>query len=178
MTTLIANGLCIRPLRRHDADAFHAAALESADTVGRWLPWCHPGYSMAEAEQWLQVCEDNLACGAAYSMGIFSEDGELFIGGMRINAIDREHNFAQVGYWVRQSQQGQGVAPRALGMVAQYGFRVLGLTRLEIVAEEDNHCSRRVAEKAGAAFEGLLKNRLVVRGTPCTAAMYSLTPTA
>lgn len=178
MTSLIANGLCIRPLRRHDAGAFLAAALESADTVGRWLPWCHAGYSLAEAEQWLQTCERNLELGAAYNMGIFSEDGELFIGGIGINGINREHNFANVGYWVRQSQQGQGIAPRALGMLTRYGFRVLGLTRLEIVIQEDNRGSRRVAEKAGASFDGLLKNRLVVRGTPTTAAMYSLTPAA
>jgi len=178
MTTLLANGLCIRPLRRHDADAFYAAALESTATVGQWLPWCHPSYSMADAEQWLQVCEDNLESGAEYSMGIFSENGELFIGGIGINGINREHNFAQVGYWVRQSQQGQGIALHALMMVASYGFRVLGLTRLEIVVQEDNHGSRRVAEKAGASFEGLQKNRLVLHGTPYTAAMYSLTPRA
>jgi RimJ/RimL family protein N-acetyltransferase len=176
MTTLIADGLCIRPLRRHDIDAFHAAALESASTVGRWLPWCRADYSLDEAGEWLQACERNLEEGSAYSMGIFSEDGELFIGGIGINGINREHNFANVGYWVRQSQQGQGIAPRALGMIARYGFRVLGLTRLEIVVQEDNRGSRRVAEKAGASFDGLQKNRLVVRGTPHTAAMYSLTP--
>lgn len=176
MTSLISGGLCIRPLRRHDADALHAAILESAATVGKWLPWCHAAYSLAEAGQWLDAGERELRSGAAYSMGIFSEDGGLFIGSIRINGINREHNFAQVGYWVRQSQQGQGIAPRALGMVARYGFRVLGLTRLEIVIQEDNHASRRVAEKAGATFDGLLKNRLVVRGAPHTAAMYSLTP--
>lgn len=176
MTSLLASGLCIRPLRLADADAFADAALESAATVGRWLPWCHAGYTLAEAGQWLQACERNLAAGAAYSMGIFSEDGELLLGGIGINGINREHNFGQVGYWVRQSQQGRGIAPRALAAMAGYGFRVLGLTRLEIVAQEDNLASRRAAEKAGARFDGLLKNRLVVRGTPCTAAMYSLTP--
>ncbi|MGO4475032.1 hypothetical protein AB4Z32_02135 [Massilia sp. 2TAF26] len=35
--------------------------------------------------------------------------------------VNREHNFAQVGYWIRQSQQGQGIAPRALGMIAGFG---------------------------------------------------------
>lgn len=176
MTSLIAGGLCIRPLRRQDATAFAAAALESQATVGQWLPWCHAGYSLDEARQWLQACERNLKAGTAYSMGIFSEDGELLLGGIGINQINREHNFAQVGYWIRQSQQGQGIAPRALVMIAGFGFKVLGLTRLEIMVQDGNHGSRRVAEKAGATFDGLLKNRLMVRGTPCAAAMYSLTP--
>jgi RimJ/RimL family protein N-acetyltransferase len=176
MTSLIAGGLCLRPLRHSDADAFAAAALESQATVGQWLPWCHAGYSLEEARQWLQACERNLEAGTAYSMGIFPEDGELLLGGIGINQINREHNFAQVGYWIRQSQQGRGIAPRALGMIAGFGFNVLGLTRLEIMVQDGNHGSRRVAEKAGATFDGLLKNRLMVRGTPCADAMYSLTP--
>jgi RimJ/RimL family protein N-acetyltransferase len=178
MTSLISGGLRLRPLRRDDAGAFHAAALESVATVGQWLPWCHAGYSLDEAEQWTLICERNREDGSAYSMGIFSEHDGLLLGGIRINEINREHNFAQIGYWIRASQQGRGVAPRALAMIAAYGFEVLGLTRLEILAQEGNHASRRVAEKAGATFEGLLKNRLVVRGTPYTAAMYSLTPAA
>jgi RimJ/RimL family protein N-acetyltransferase len=124
----------------------------------------------------MQVCARNLAAGTAFSMGIFSEDEELLLGGIGINQINREHNFGQLGYWIRQSQQGRQIAPRAVRMIAGFAFETLGLTRLEIVVQEGNQASRRVAEKAGAAFEGVLKNRLVVRGTPFAAAMYSLTP--
>jgi RimJ/RimL family protein N-acetyltransferase len=176
MEKLIADGLCVRPLRLQDAASFAAATLESVDTVGAWLPWCHAGYSLEDAEQWMQVCACNLAAGTAYSMGIFTEDEGLLLGGIGINQINREHNFAQVGYWVRESQQGRRIAPRALRMIARFGFDVVGLTRLEIVVQEGNHASRRAAEKAGATFEAILKNRLVVRGTPFAAAMYSLTP--
>lgn len=173
---LIADGLCIRPFRRQDAAPFAAAALESVATVGAWLPWCHAEYSLADAKQWVQACARNLAAGTAFSMGIFSEDEQVLLGGIGINQINREHNFGQIGYWIRQSQQGRQIAPRAVRMIAGFGFDVLHLTRLEIVVQEGNHGSRRVAEKAGATFEGLLKNRLVVRAAPCTAALYSLTP--
>jgi RimJ/RimL family protein N-acetyltransferase len=176
MNNLIADRLCIRPFCAHDAASFAQAALESVGTVGRWLPWCHAQYSLADAEQWMQVCARNLAAGTAFSMGIFSEDEELLLGGIGINQINREHNFGQLGYWIRQSQQGRQIAPRAVRMIAAFAFEALGLTRLEIVVQEGNQASRRVAEKAGAAFEGVLKNRLVVRGTPFAAAMYSLTP--
>ena len=62
--------------------------------------------------------------------------------------------------------------------MAAYGFEKLGLTRLEIVAAEQNARSRKVAEKAGARFEGILHNRLVIRGVAIPAAMYSLIPPA
>lgn len=61
--------------------------------------------------------------------------------------------------------------------VARFGFEQLGLVRLELVIDVDNAASIRVAEKAGAVFDGVLRNRVVGQGgTPRPARMYSLVP--
>jgi ribosomal-protein-serine acetyltransferase len=99
-----------------------------------------------------------------------------FLGGAGLNKINREHNFANLGYWVRQSRQRRGVASGATRLLAGFGFATLGLTRIEIVAVSDNLPSQRVAEKAGAQFECLARNRLVIRGVPLAAKVYSLVP--
>jgi hypothetical protein len=36
-----------------DAEDVVAAALESVVEVGRWMGWCHPGYSLDEARDWI-----------------------------------------------------------------------------------------------------------------------------
>ncbi|MBJ7312902.1 GNAT family N-acetyltransferase [Rugamonas sp. CCM 8940] len=172
---LVANGLCIRPLRAGDAAALARAAAESLDTVGQWLPWCDEQFALREAEQWVRICAADLAARTAYSMGIFAEDGGDYLGGIGINHINREHNFANLGFWVRASRQNRGIARRAVAMMAEFGLDVLGLDRLEIVVAEHNLASRRVAVTVGARFEGILHNRLLLRGTPMAAAMYSLT---
>ena len=61
-------------------------------------------------------------------------------------------------------------------MIAAHGFNYLKLTRLEIVVAEENRPSRGVAEKAGATFECIARNRLVVGERPITGAVYSLVP--
>ncbi len=175
MENLIANGLCIRPLRPADAAALALAAAESLDTVGEWLPWCDEQFGLREAEQWVQICADDLAAQTAYSMGIFAEDGAEYLGSIGINHINRENNFANLGFWVRASRQNQGIARRAVAMMAEFGLGELRLDRLEIVIAEHNLASRRVAVTVGARFEGILHNRLALRGTPMAAAMYSLT---
>jgi len=63
---------------------------------------------------------------------------------------------ANVGYWVRTGQTGQGIATAAVRRVARFGFEDLGLRRLELLVAVDNLASRRVAEKVGATFEGIL----------------------
>ncbi|WP_052470146.1 GNAT family N-acetyltransferase [Thiolapillus brandeum] len=80
------------------------------------------------------------------------------------------------GCWVRKSALGQGAASEGTRLVAGFGFGELGLTRLEIVMLTGNPASRRVAEKSGATFEGVQRNRLVVRGQPMDCCMFSLIP--
>ena len=136
-----------------------AAARESVATVGPWLPWCHEGYNRHEAEAWIDTCSRNRRVGLAYEFGLFTEDETTLLGGVAINQINREHNFANLGYWVRQSRQRQGIASRAAMMMAEFGFEELGLTRLEIVVAEGNHASRRLAEQLNATFEAIAQNR-------------------
>jgi RimJ/RimL family protein N-acetyltransferase len=59
-------------------------------------------------------------------------------------------------------------------LTARFGLRVLGLQRIEILAAVGNKASQRVAEKAGAKKEGLLRKRLSIRGQAHDAVMYSL----
>lgn len=176
MAALIGDGLCVRPLLPADAPALAEAALESIATVGVWLPWCDASFTLAEAEEWVRICAAERADGSAHSMGIFDAADGAYLGGVGINHINRVHDFANLGFWVRQSRQGEGIAPRAVWLMAAYGFEKLALTRLEIVAAEQNAGSRKVAERAGARFEGILHNRVVIRGVALPAAMYSLLP--
>jgi ribosomal-protein-serine acetyltransferase len=98
------------------------------------------------------------------------------LGGIGLNQFNREHNFCDLGFWVRESRQRQGIASRAARAVTAFGFRELTLTRIEIVIAEGNILSRRVAEKLGATFECVARNRLVSTGVPLAAAVYSLIP--
>ena len=91
-----------------------------------------------------------------------------------MNQFNHVHNFANLGYWVRESRQGRGIALEAVSLVSEFGFRVLGLTRIEIVVAEANLPRRRVAEKAGAHFEGIARKRILLRDQAIDAAMYSL----
>ena len=53
--------------------------------------------------------------------------------------------------------------------------RVIRLNRLEILTALGNVASQRVAEKAGATREGVLRSRLVERDRVVDATMFSLT---
>ncbi|MDC8760197.1 GNAT family N-acetyltransferase [Janthinobacterium fluminis] len=176
MTPLSSRELCLRPYEEGDAAAFAAAVRESVATVGRWMPWCHDGYTLADALDWFAFCARERASGAAHEFGVFSADGGELLGGAGLNQINRQHNFCNLGYWVRQSRQRRGVATRAVQALAAFGFAELALTRIEIVVAQGNAPSDAVARKAGGHFECLARNRLLVDGQPVAASVFALFP--
>lgn len=165
----------VRPFAAADAPLLYDAVDASIDVLSRWLSWCGPGYSRAEADAWIAHCHAAWAAGTEYPFGVFDSDGRL-LGSVGLSRVDRAGRSADLGYWVAATQQGKGVATRAAAIAAAAAFEDFGLVRLEIVVLPDNGASRRVAEKLGATCEGLARNRLMHRGCPAPALVYSLVP--
>jgi ribosomal-protein-serine acetyltransferase len=173
---LVEDPLWLRPWQPHDAEDLLDAARSSAASVGRWLPWCHAGYDLDAAHAWISRCRDGWSRGEHFAFPIFDlQTGEL-LGGCGLNQLNQPHRSANLGYWVRQSRHGEGIAARAAVLVARFGFEQLGLIRIEIVVMPDNHASRRTAEKTGAHFEAVARHRLWAKGQAHDAAVYGLTP--
>lgn len=166
----------LRPWADADAEPLWTAAHESRDSVGKWLPWCHAGYARSDAVAWINHCQAGWRSGGHFAFAIFDAVEGTLLGGVGLNQRDAEHHRANLGYWVRQSHQQQGIAVAASGMVARFGFDRLGLIRLEIIVMPENQPSRRVAEKLGAQHEGRLRQRLWLKGEPHDAEAYALIP--
>ncbi len=173
---LIEGPLLLRPFRDADASALYEAVRESIAEVSPWLPWCHPNYAIEETREFLASRELASQGGEWYSFGIFETDGGGFLGGVGINFINRMHQMGNLGYWVRTSAAGRGVATAAARLAARFAFEELGLQRIEIVVAIGNVPSQRVAEKAGATREGVLRNRLLINGQSLDAVLFSLVP--
>lgn len=168
--------LCLRAFGKKDAAAFASIARESALHADRWMGWCHPHYTEAQALEWFAVCAQERAFQTAYEFGIFNKESGELSGAAGINMIDRIHRRCNLSYWVAPRWQGQGIATTVVSALTQYAFTELGLLRVELVIALDNLASRRVADKAGAQLECLARNRLYLNGSAVDAAMYSLIP--
>jgi len=167
----------IRPLEQADRDALFASVRESIAEVSAWLPWCHPAYMPEESTAFIESTRQSWASEAQFNFGVFDAQTGDHLGGVSVNHIVRQNRLANVGYWVRTGATKRGVAVRAVRLAAQFAFEDLGLTRIEIAAIPENVASRRVAEKAGARFEVIARNRIVMHGQAYPAALYSLLPT-
>jgi ribosomal-protein-serine acetyltransferase len=173
--TLTDGVVTLHRYRMEDVSDLVCAAHESVGTVFPWLPWCHEGYQAKEAESWIASQIMAWDEGASFEFAIRTAAGD-HVGGGGINSLNKEQPLANLGYWIRTSQQGKGHATRAAKLLAQFGLRDLGLQRIEIYAAVGNAASLRVIEKTGARREGILRNRIRIHGVMHDAVGHSLIP--
>lgn len=166
----------LRPHHLDSAEALFAAVQESAAEVSIWLPDLSPELTLKDVEAYIRAQPEAWANGHAYNFVVCSYPEGDVLGGCGLNQINPLHRYANVYYWVRSSRTGRGAATRSLRLLARFAFAETDLQRLEIVVAPENQASQRVAEKAGAVREGLLRNRIGRYGQVSDAIMYSLIP--
>ena len=168
--------ITLRPYRMSDNRESYQAIKESAAEKSAWLPFTQKDYSIKENGEWIKKRPDDWKKGKSYEFAICDAKDGTIIGGCGLNGVDQMNRRANLGYWVRTSHTGQGVAVAATLLLAKWGFKALKLTRIEILVATGNERSLRVAEKVGAKREGILRNRLIMRDRPHDAVMHSLVP--
>jgi ribosomal-protein-serine acetyltransferase len=164
-----------RPFKVEDVAPVYEAVRESLTQLSKWMIWCHHGYSIEDTLGFISKSAEEWAQGTQYSFAVLDPRNGGFLGSVGLSAINKVHGCANLGYWVRTARTRFGVATGATRLVAKFGLRSLGLQRLELLVPAGNKASLRVAEKAGAKWEGVLRKRLCLNGAFHDAAVYSLT---
>jgi ribosomal-protein-serine acetyltransferase len=176
-STLLTDGqVTIRPFRSDDSQPLFEGISESLPQLCTWLTWCQPDYSLADCGAYILKSQDNWQKGEQFNFGTFDAKTNALLGSVALNQVNRAHNFANLGYWIRTSRAGQGFGTASVKLITQFAFDWLHLTRVEIIVPAGNHASHRTAVKAGATLEGSLRNRLILSGKLHDGSLYSLLP--
>ncbi len=94
---------------------------------------------------------------------ILKETGEC-IGQIAYFYVDSKNNFAEIEYCIGAAFQCKGFATEAAKAVIAYGFDSIGLHKVQICTKEINPKSKRVIEKCGLTYEGMLRDYFCVDG--------------
>lgn len=165
--------VALRPFAVSDTERLHAAIMSSFDELRPWMPWCHPGYAPEETREWLKGQVEAFQAQKEFGFAVVDGADEI-LGSCGLNAIDPVNRRANLGYWIRTSATRRGVGTRAVRALADWAFGNTELFRLEIHVAVGNVPSQRVAEKAGATREGVLRSRLVLHGALVDAVLFSI----
>ena len=108
-------------------------------------------------ETWLALYERGRRDGTREGFAVVDGNGE-FLGLALAPRIEREARTVELGYVVAPAARGRGVATMALRLLTEWALTELGALRLELLIGVTNDASKRVAERNGYRFEGVLRS--------------------
>ncbi len=139
----------IRPFQTSDARSVFQAVQEALVQVPIWLPDLNADVTLDDVRAYIEAQPSMQTERKVHNFSIVDVTEGGILGGCGLTQINWQHRFGNRYYWVRGSRTGRGVAAAAA---------------LEL------------SNKVNATREGLLRNRISVRGTAHDAFMYSLIP--
>jgi RimJ/RimL family protein N-acetyltransferase len=172
--TFTDGNILIRPFSAEDINPLYEAVRQSISEISQWLDWCHANYSLEEASAFVLSRDEAWKTEDEYGFAVLDVETRMFLGCVGLNQFNRNYQFCNLGYWIRTSHTGRGIASSAARLAARFALAELNLHRVEILAATGNHASQRTAEKIGAVREGELRKRLLIKGQPADAVLYSL----
>ncbi len=154
-----------------DLPELSEAIRSSQPELAPFMPWAVGTYDPNDTLEWIR------RRGYPNEVGflIIAPGGQI-VGACGLNQFSELNRAANLGYWLRTSACRNGYATRVTRLLAQHGFDDYGLARIEITMSVENEASRRVAERAGATHEGVLRSRLLLNGRRHDAHVFSLLP--
>lgn len=158
-----------------DAPEIVAAVIESGAALSRYESWARPEFSTADALSYVVWWDRAWDEGRAYYYAVEDRDGRM-CGSCGLGQVDASSRSAAIGYWIRSSDSGRGLATAAVRAIARVAFDEAGFERLSIVAAASNVGSRRVAEKAGAVQRPGFEGTVYESGLQVGAVEYVLAP--
>jgi RimJ/RimL family protein N-acetyltransferase len=154
-----APALVLRPWCAEDVDALVEAFQDSA--LRHWTST--PVENDADGARWVQAQQRGWAAGGRFGFAVLEAQPDVVHGQLVGNVVLKEvvsgKPSAEVGYWTAAHARGRSVAPRALEVLTDWAFDTFGadgLERLELLHQEDNLASCRVAQKSGYEFDRVL----------------------
>lgn len=155
----------LRPFRRRDLDALLEAVTESKPDLEPWLPWAADRYRRSDAIRFIRESAAAWAEARAFDMTVRARDDPgRHLGNISVWHTSRREQSGEIGYWVRSSATGSGVATEVGARMVQVAFEELELHRVTLRIAVGNRQSERVAEKLGFVQEGVLRREVLIKG--------------
>ncbi|RYZ54034.1 MAG: N-acetyltransferase [Sphingobacteriales bacterium] len=155
--------LLIRSYRSADAPHLFRAIDENRQHLRPWLPWVDLTTRESHSLDYIEDSILQLHNQEGVAVGIFYKD-EL-IGGMGMLRWDHELRKAEVGYWISQKYEGNGIVSLCLEKFLDYLFSRIDLNKIEIRFIAANSRSASISNRFQAKVEGILRESILSNGS-------------
>lgn len=160
-TSIETPRLTLRPPRAGDGPELFGALVESLPELRQFLaslPWVAAEQTLESAETFCRNGEANFLARRDLPFLAFEKRTGQLVASTGLHRTVWQTPKTEVGYWCRTKACGNGFVSEAVTALTEYAFRHIHAARVELITDEENAASRRVAERCGFVLEGVLRN--------------------
>lgn len=143
-------------LRLHEerhGDELYALIERNRAHLLEWMVWADEGRE--DVANFVKSALQDFATGESYQVGIWYQ-GKM-AGSIGLQARNRMFNKMEMGYWISEDLQGNGLVTRSCRALLDFAFDEIKLNRLEIHVAVGNDRSAAIPERLGFTQEGVLR---------------------
>ncbi|MFT6925192.1 MAG: ribosomal-protein-serine acetyltransferase [Psychromonas sp.] len=138
----------------------------------KWLAWPPHCKNKQDFISFIRKSLHDYADGKSMVCGIWFN--EQLVGNFGFNTINHELKKVDIGYWLTESVQGNGIMTRVCKKLIDIAFNELEMHKVEISAATENFPSIAVCERLGMKREGVISNAENLNGRIVDHAVYGL----
>ena len=153
--------LLMRPPQAGDGALLLTAVTESLPELRRFLaslPWVVAEQSLESSEVYCRNAQANFVARKDLPFLLFEKSTGALVGAAGLHRMDWTTPKAEVGYWGRTSRSGKGFISEAVLALTAFAFAQLRAVRVELVIDEANVESRKLAQRCDFTLEGVLRS--------------------
>jgi len=136
-----------------DAAEIYRTIDQQRSYLGQWLPFVATTQSVNDSLDFinsiLKAAEEKDVC-------VFTiRYKDAFAGIIGLKGTDFANKKTEIGYWLAEEYQGQGMMTRCVETICQRAFHRMDINRIQIKCACGNHRSRAIPQRLGFALEGI-----------------------
>ena len=171
MPVMETKRLILRPIAKEDKEAVFEYAQNKL--VGPNAGW-KPHLDISESVKFIEYCLKKRDFGQPGNYAVVFKENNKMIGTIEVHSF-KGHK-GEVGFVLHPDYWNRGIMTEAAKILIIYAFEIIGLKRLSYNHFMFNDRSKRVCEKLGFKFEGVLRKKFMMYdGSFVDEAVYSLT---
>jgi ribosomal-protein-serine acetyltransferase len=163
--------LHLRQATPQDAAALYQIIDSQRAYLRQWLPFIDMSNSVSVTELYLKSMTRTGNTSDLLFIMVYQEKVAGLIGFKEMDTFNKK---LEIGYWLSEKLQGNGIVRRSCKELVTYAFQVLKMNRVQLKVGIGNSRSSNIAKKLNFTFEGVLREAEFLNGRFQDLEVYSI----
>jgi len=152
----------LKQLQLLDAEAIFKTIDTQRDYLGKWLPFVALTKEITDTEKFISAVVN--APEDRFELVFSIRKKEVFVGLIGFKDTDKQNKKTEIGYWLSEKYQKQGIVTKSVDALCDYAFNELQINRIQIKCATRNTASINIPKKLGFRFEGIERQGELLTG--------------